>query len=120
MKDVLPTLESWSAEGLRFATATEVFHLSMDMTAAGVTRVFGGMLDANDKLVAEISPTTTFAPACKADAGFPATGSIQGDTLVLRAPASAFGLAAGAQVFNAVGSCFRRRNPMERLERARK
>jgi uncharacterized repeat protein (TIGR01451 family) len=87
----------------RFATATEVYHLSMDVTAAGVTRFFGGMLGANDKLVSEISPTTTFAAAYKADAGFPATGSIAGDTIILRAPASAFGLHAGDQILNAAG-----------------
>jgi uncharacterized repeat protein (TIGR01451 family) len=87
----------------RFATATEVYHLSMDVTAAGVTRYFGGMLGANDKLVSEISPTTTFAAAYKADAGFPATGSIAGDTIILRAPASAFGLHAGDQILNAAG-----------------
>ena len=87
----------------RFATSTEVYHLSMDVTAAGVTRFFGGMLGANDKLVSEISPTTTFGAAYKADAGFPVSGSIVGDTIVLRAPASAFGLRAGDLVVNAAG-----------------
>ena len=87
----------------RFASATEVYHLSMDVTATGVTRSFGGMLDANDKLVSEISPTTTFAASYKADAGFAVSGSVQGDTIVLRAPASAFGLGAGDRLFNAAG-----------------
>ncbi len=87
----------------RFASATEVYHLSMDVSAAGVTRFFGGMLDANDKLVAEISPTTTFGAAYKADAGFPVSGQIQGDTIILRAPAIAFGLQAGDRLFSAAG-----------------
>jgi uncharacterized repeat protein (TIGR01451 family) len=88
---------------VRFDTATEVYHLSMDVSAAGVTRFFGGMLDANDKIVAEASPTTTFAASYKADPGFPVSGVIQGDTIVLRAPATAFGLHAGDRVYSATG-----------------
>ncbi|HEX5147736.1 MAG TPA: DUF11 domain-containing protein, partial [Candidatus Limnocylindrales bacterium] len=87
----------------RFATATEVYHLSMDVTATGVTRFFGGMLDANDKIVAEISPTTTFAASYKADPGFPVSGLVAGDTIIMRAPATAFGLHAGDQLFSAAG-----------------
>ena len=51
------------------------------------------MLDANDKLVAEISPTTTFAAAYKEDTGFPVSGTVSGDTIVLRAPATPSGSA---------------------------
>jgi uncharacterized repeat protein (TIGR01451 family) len=88
---------------LRFDSASEVYHLSMDVDATGVPRFFGGKLDANDKLVSEISPTTTFAASYKADAGFPVSGTISGDTITLRAPASAFGLTAGDRLFSAAG-----------------
>jgi uncharacterized repeat protein (TIGR01451 family) len=87
----------------RFATGTEFYHLSMDVSATGAPRFFGGKLGANDKIVAEASPSTTFAASYKADAGFPVTGVIQGDTIVLRAPAAAFGLAAGESVYSAAG-----------------
>lgn len=88
---------------LRFDSASEIYHLSMDVDATGIPRFFGGRLDANDKIVSEISPTTTFAASYKADAGFPVTGTIKGDTIELRAPASAFGLAAGDRLFSAAG-----------------
>jgi uncharacterized repeat protein (TIGR01451 family) len=88
---------------MRFDTATEIYHLSMDVTSTGTPRFFGGMLDANDKLVAEASPTTTFAASYKADTGFTVTGSIEGDTIVLRAPIGKFGLAAGDRIYSAAG-----------------
>jgi hypothetical protein len=79
----------------------DVFHLSMEHKATG-NRFFGGRLDANDTLRA---PTNTLGASEGAvyhsDPAVPVTGSIEGSTLVMRAPAAAFGLSVGQRLFSA-------------------
>jgi hypothetical protein len=99
---------------VRFSSATELYHLSADFTPGSGLRFFGGRLDANDKVVAEASPTATFAAGYHTDSGVAVTGSIEGSTLVLRAPASAFGLQSGDPLFSVTG--FTAAGPSEATE----
>jgi hypothetical protein len=99
---------------VRFSSATELYHLSADFTPASGLRFFGGRLDANDKVVAEASPTATFAAGYHTDAGVAVSGSVEGPTLVLRAPAAAFGLQSGDRLFSVTG--FSAAGPSEATE----
>ncbi len=99
---------------VRFSSARELYHLSADFTPGSGLRFFGGRLDANDKVVAEASPTATFAAGYHTDAGVAVSGAIEGSTLVLRAPASSFGLQSGDRVFSVTG--FTAAGPSEATE----
>jgi uncharacterized repeat protein (TIGR01451 family) len=85
---------------LRFYTPTEAYHLSFEALPSGTTRAFGGRLDTNDGVVNPASPTTVLGAGYHTDAGFSVTGQISNGELVLRAPASAFGLGVGSQVLS--------------------
>jgi uncharacterized repeat protein (TIGR01451 family) len=90
---------------VRFASESEVYHLSFEALAGGNTRVFGGRLDDNDGLVNPASPTAVLAAAYHTDTTISAqvTGSLSGDALVLRVPAAALNLAAGSQLTSVTG-----------------
>lgn len=81
---------------LRFSTAEEIFHLSAERKPDGVTTFYGGRLDANDAV--QHAGTTVMA-SYRSDPFYPVTGTFEGDALVLRAPAAAFGLGEGTQLF---------------------
>lgn len=83
---------------VRVVTEQDIYHLSArSLGDGGALAFFGGVLGANDAL--RNPDGTILGAAYKADAGFRVTGSLQGDTLVLRAPLSAFGLAAGGPIY---------------------
>ncbi len=86
---------------VRFMSGREIHHLSMDVGPDGVPRYFGGTLDGNDKLEGSASPTAVFAAGYHTD--FTATGVISGGELVIRAPASGFGLGAGSALYSVTG-----------------
>jgi uncharacterized repeat protein (TIGR01451 family) len=83
---------------VRFMTADEIYHLSAEFVAPNTLRFFGGKLDANDKLTSTSNPTATFGAGYHTD--FAATGSLVNGELAIRAPASAFGLGAGSNVYS--------------------
>ncbi len=80
--------------------AGDVFHLSMEQTFTGDTgrRFFGGRIDANDAIGNPASPGAVSGVAYNTDAGMAVKGTVQNNTLVLRAPAKAFGLSKGSQI----------------------
>jgi hypothetical protein len=94
---------------IRFETAQEKYHMSMEYLANGTKRFFGGKLDANDALyLADQSSSPVVAlgkqgAAYHTDTNYPVTGTIEGNTLVLRAPVAQFGLSAGSHVVNVTG-----------------
>ncbi|MDQ3940092.1 MAG: Ig-like domain-containing protein [Actinomycetota bacterium] len=96
---------------LRFADANDVFHLSMEPRADGSLSPFAGKLDGNDALD---NGTDVFGAGYHRDA-IPVTGSVDGDTLVIRAPASALGLENGVRVFSVTG--FSMAGPSEAAEK---
>ena len=99
---------------LRFYTPTEAYHMSLEVLPSGATRSFGGKLDANDGLVNPASPTAVLGSGYHTDTGFAVTGQISNGELVLRAPASAFGLAPGSQVLSV--TAFALAGPLESNE----
>lgn len=85
---------------VRVTTDRDIYHLSArSLGDGGPLAFFGGVLGANDAL--RNPDDTILGAAYKADAGFRVTGSLQGDTLVLRAPLSALGLASGGPIYSA-------------------
>lgn len=101
---------------MRFSTSEDIFHLSMDVDDEGVPRFFGGKLDENDRLRTAPNETTVdvYGASYKADANFPVTGEIEGNTIVLRARADRFGLKEGSQLFSA--TAFAMAGPSEQGE----
>lgn len=97
---------------VRFASANEVYHLSLDVRPDGTLRYFGGKLDGNDGIVNPASPTSVIAAGYHTDFG--ATGSIQNGVISISVPASTLGLAAGANLFSATG--FTMAGPLEASE----
>ncbi|MBA2719763.1 MAG: DUF11 domain-containing protein [Chloroflexi bacterium] len=97
---------------LRFMGPREIYHLSAEFTPGSPLRYIGGKLDANDKLVAAISPTAVFGAGYHRD--FDTTGSVSGNILTIRAPLAAFGLAAGAPLYSVTG--FAMAGPSEATE----
>jgi uncharacterized repeat protein (TIGR01451 family) len=83
---------------VRFMSADEIYHLSAEFVAPNTLRFFGGRLDANDKLSSATNPTAVFGAGYHTD--FAATGSLVNGELVIRAPASAFGLGVGSKVYS--------------------
>jgi hypothetical protein len=93
---------STSRDALTAGTTGDIFHLSFEHKADGSRRFFGGKLDANDGLQSPIYENVAWfngGAAYHKDAAIPVTGSIEGNTLVMRVPASAFGLASGQTVY---------------------
>jgi hypothetical protein len=84
-----------------FATADDVFHLSMEFNTDGTVRFFGGRLDANDKV--ENGTGATVGSRYVADTGFTVTGTLGHGALTLRAPASQFGVGLGSPLFSVTG-----------------
>jgi hypothetical protein len=87
---------------LTAGTTGDVFHLSMEHKADGTRRFFGGKLDANDGLQSPFFGSPAYyasGAAYHGDAAIPVTGAVEGNTLVIRAPASAFGVAAGQTLY---------------------
>jgi uncharacterized repeat protein (TIGR01451 family) len=70
----------------------------MEQLADGTRRFFGGTLDSDDGLIG--NGTDMLAIGYHTDEGVDVTGSIVGDTLELRAPASAFDITNDEQVFS--------------------
>jgi uncharacterized repeat protein (TIGR01451 family) len=97
---------------VRFASANEIYHLSMDFTPTSTVRFFGGKLDANDRLVSSSNPTAVFGAGYHQD--FAATGTVSGNQLVIRAPLSAFGLSSGTSLYRV--TCFTMAGPSEATE----
>lgn len=86
---------------LRFYSATEAYHLSLEVLPDGTTHFFGGRLDANDGIVNPASPTSVIAAGYHDD--FAATGSIANGQITISAPASSFGAASGSGLFSVTG-----------------
>ena len=84
-----------------FATADDVFHMSMDFNADGTVRFFGGRLDANDKV--QNGSGATVGSRYVADTGYTVTGTLGHGALTLRAPASQFGVGVGSPLFSVTG-----------------
>lgn len=89
---------------VRFSTADDVYHLSMDYRpptgsqTEGMTRFFGGRLDANDALrVGDSDSLTLVGAAYRSDENIEVEEPIdhETDTLVISAPAAAFCAADG-------------------------
>jgi len=97
---------------VRFMSANEIYHLSMDFTPSSTVRFFGGKLDTNDKLVSAGNPTAVFGAGYHQD--FVATGTIVGNQITIRAPLSAFGLSSGTSLYSVTG--FTMAGPSEATE----
>ena len=85
---------------VRVTTDRDIYHLSArSLGDGGPLTFFGGVLGEND---AVRNPDGLIVGAAhKADTGFRVTGSMQGDTLMLRAPLSALGLESGGPIYSA-------------------
>jgi hypothetical protein len=81
---------------LSFSTADDVFHLSMEYSANGTIRFFGGRLDANDGV--QNGTATTVGMRYATDGLLFVTGSLSKGTFTIQVPASAIGLAVGSTV----------------------
>jgi hypothetical protein len=81
--------------------AGDVLHLSMEQTFSGegVRRYFGGKVDANDAVSNPASPGARSGVVYAADAGVHVTGTVVGNTIVLRAPAASLGLQKGSVLY---------------------
>jgi hypothetical protein len=93
---------STSRQSLTAGTTGDIFHLSFEHKADGSRRFFGGKLDANDGLQSPIYEGVVWfngGAAYHADAAMPVTGTVEGNTLVIRAPASAFGVVTGQTLY---------------------
>lgn len=112
---------------VRYSTEHDVYHLSMESLGDGRLRFFGGVLGANDRLVdgqttsdACIPPITSCADKTTRGAGYhsdaemPVTGSIDGDTLILRTAASGAGVDDGSRIYSVTG--FAMAGPSEERE----
>ena len=84
---------------LRFMSDDEIYHLSMEHLRDGDRRFFGGRLDQNDRLVTSDAYAFTNGAGYHTD-GVQVTGSIQGNTLVIHAPAAGWGPASGTRLFS--------------------
>jgi hypothetical protein len=96
---------------LRFATADEVYHLGMEVNSNGSSSAFGGRLDENDR---RSHGGTVVVASYRSDPGYRVTGSLADNVLTLRAPAEAFGLSEGDELFSATG--FAMAGPRTELE----
>ena len=84
-----------------FATADDVFHLSMEFNSDGTTRFFGGRLDGNDGV--QNGTGTIVGARYATDSTIPVTGTLAHGAITLRAPLSALGLSIGSKLFSVNG-----------------
>lgn len=96
---------------LRFSTAEDVFHLSMEYNSDGTVRFFGGKLDTND---AYTNGSSTLGAGYHTDAGYPVVGTARNGVITLRAPLAAFGLTVGSRITGA--NAFSMAGPRETLD----
>ena len=96
---------------MRFSTALDVFHLSMEYNSDGTVRFFGGKLDGNDSLS---NGSATLGATYHTDAGVTVTGTMDSGAITLRAPLAAFGLSVGSAVTGA--NAFSMAGPAESLD----
>jgi hypothetical protein len=96
----------------RFSTDEDVFHVSAEYNSDGTFRFFGGKLDANDGLS---NGTSILGAGYHTDAGYPVVGTVAPGAITLRAPLSAFGLAAGSRITGA--NAFAMAGPAEAIEK---
>jgi uncharacterized repeat protein (TIGR01451 family) len=99
---------------LRFYTPTDAYHLSFEVLPNGAMRSFGGKLDSNDGIANPASPTSILGSGYHTDAAYAVTAQLSNGELVLRAPASTFGLAVGSQVLSV--TAFALAGPLEANE----
>ena len=83
---------------VRFSTAEDIYHLSMESGSDGTRRFFGGRLDENDAL--RNAGAFVFGAGYHTDSAIPVSGEVRGDTLIVKAPAASFGIADGTEVFS--------------------
>lgn len=86
---------------LRFETAGEVYHLSMESLSDGTRRFFGGKIDANDAPGSQSPNPSTSGMQYHTDDNVHATGVVDSaGVLTIRADLSDFGLAEGTPVYS--------------------
>jgi hypothetical protein len=91
---------------VRFNTADEAYHMSLEVLPDGTLRAFGGKLDSNDSIVNPGSPTSVIAAGYHTDAGYTVTSNIvccANGEITLTAPASQFGIGSGTNVYSVTG-----------------
>jgi hypothetical protein len=113
-----PCLEPCAGHRLQYVTrlltGTDIYHLSAEFVPGSGLRFFGGVLDANDKLLNPANPVDFIAAAYHADPGFAVTGSLSGSTLTLTTAASSIGLGSGGSLFSV--TAFSMAGPLETEE----
>jgi hypothetical protein len=72
---------------VRFATATDIYHMSLATSNDGATTCYGGRLDANDRIINPASLATIMA-GYDDDSGVHVSCSVSGNVITLRVPAS--------------------------------
>lgn len=98
---------------VRFSTADEIYHLSMESLNDGTINGFGGVLDSEgDGLTNGVD---IFGAGYHRDSDKTVTAAVEGQSLVLRAKASDFGIAEGTELFSVTG--FAMAGPAEKDER---
>lgn len=84
---------------VRIVTDTDIYHLSgRSLGDGGPLSFFGGVLGPNDTM--RNPDGYILGSAYKRDPGFEVQGTLQGDTIELRAPLSALGLEAGGPIYS--------------------
>ncbi len=81
---------------VRFSTPTDVFHMSA-ATSGDQLQFYGGRLDENDSIA---HGGTVVMASHRSDPFYTVLGSIEGNELVLRGSAAAFGLSSGSELFS--------------------
>lgn len=84
---------------LRFSSGREIYHLSADQVSGEGLRFYGGMLDDNDDIRNETGNNTVVGAAYRPDP-IGVRGHLDGDTIVVRGPMSAFGVRPGTELFS--------------------
>lgn len=84
---------------VRFATADDVYHLSMEAVPGEELRFFGGKLDDNDRFT-NLGTSTVLGAGYHADSGYHVSGTVKDNLLVLEAPAAEFGVGDGSRLFS--------------------
>lgn len=98
---------------VRFNTADETYHLSMEFLPTGARRFFAGLLDENDFIYNPGNPTSSgvLAAGYHTDPDFAATGQVTGNTITIRVPLANLGLSVGARILSA--TAFSTAGPLE-------
>lgn len=84
---------------VRFETADKILHIDYEYNADGSTDAFGGKLNDNDRIT---NGTTTLATGYHHDSGYQVSATVnnQTNTLILKAPASNYGLTVGSNLYS--------------------